>query len=412
MNKQLPARPTRLAIVISHPIQHFVPFYRAIAKQTSIHLKVFFCSQIGLRTYYDPEMGVSLTWAADLTSGYDHEFLSEADRIVSVSFSSVDNPSVGAALKAFAPDAVMVAGYGHKTALRTLLWSRLHNIPTLMVSDGHLGPVKRSRSRALVRELVMPLLLRFYDGYLTVGDENERMYDHFGVSSARMFRTPFTIDEDLFLRVRNERTARRARLRSELGIGDIDVVFLFVGKLSARKRPSDFIEAALQLIETPRDERVFAVLCGDGEERDALARVAGATERIRFAGFVNLDRLPDFYAAADILVHAAEADPHPLACSEAACIGLPMIVSDHIGAVGPTDIARPDQNAIVYPCGDIGALAGAMRRLASNPELRASMSAASVRIYDECGMAASLAGLQAALDAVERTRRSGAVAIR
>jgi glycosyltransferase involved in cell wall biosynthesis len=412
MNDQSPARPTRLAIIVSHPIQHFAPFYRAIAKERSIELKVFFCSRIGLKTYYDPEMGVSLKWAADLTSGYDHEFLPEADRIVSISFSSVDNPSIAAALTAFTPDAVVVGGYAQKTALRALFWSRRHDVPILMVSDGHLGPENRSRARTVARELVMPLLLRLYAGFLTVGDENERMYAHFGVSVARMFRSPFTIDETVFLRTRDERASRRARLRSELGIGDIDVVFLFVGKLSARKRPSDFIEAALQLIETPRDERVFAVLCGDGEERDALARVAGATERIRFAGFVNLDRLPDFYAAADILVHAAEADPHPLACSEAACIGLPMIVSDHIGAVGPTDIARPDQNAIVYPCGDIGALAGAMRRLASNPELRASMSAASVRIYDECGMAASLAGLQAALDAVERTRRSGAVAIR
>jgi hypothetical protein len=86
-----------------------------------------------------------------------------------------------------------------------------------------------------------------------------------------------------------------------------------------------------------------------------------------------------------------------------------MIVSDHIGAIGPTDIARPDQNAIVYPCGDIGALGAAMRRLAGDTQLRASMSAVSIRIYDECGMAASLAGLEAALDAVVRARRASPV---
>jgi len=412
MNEELPTRPTRLAIVISHPIQHFVPFYRAIAKERSIELKVFFCSRIGSETFHDPEMGVSFKWDADFTSGYDYDFLPEADRIVSISFSSVDNPSIGAALTAFVPDAVMVSGYAQKTALRALFWSRKRGIPVLMASDGYLGGKYRSLVGWAARACIFCPLLAQASAFLTVGDENERMYAHFGVSANRMFRTPLPIDENLFLRVRDERTSRRARLRSELRIGEADLVFLSIGKLSPRKRPGDFVEATLQLGETPRDERVFAVLCGDGAERDALAlRVAGATERIRLAGFVNLDRLPDFYAAADILVHPSEADPHPLACSEAACVGLPMIVSDHVGAIGPTDIARPAKNTIVYPCGDIGALAGAMRRLASHPELRASMSAASVRIYGECGMAASLAGLQAALDAVVRARRIGAARI-
>jgi glycosyltransferase involved in cell wall biosynthesis len=410
MNGQSPMRPTRLAIVISHPIQHFVPFYRAIAKQRSIVLKVFFCSQIGAENYHDPEMGVSFKWAADLTSGYDHEFLPEANRIVSISFSSVDNPSIGTALTAFTPDAVVVSGYAQKTALRALFWSRKRGVPVLMGSDGYLGGRYRSLVRRAARTCILRPLLAQVSAFLTVGDENERMYGYFGVSSARMFRTPFTIDEKLFLRVRDERTSRRARLRNEFGIGEADVVFVSIGKLSARKRPADFVEAALQLGEIQRDERVVAVLCGDGAERGALARrIAGATERIRLAGFVNLDRLPDFYAAADVLVHPSEADPHPLTCSEAACVGLPMIVSDHIGAIGPTDIARPDQNAIVYPCGDIGALGTAMRRLAGDTQLRASMSAVSIRIYDECGMAASLAGLEAALDAVVRARRASPV---
>jgi glycosyltransferase involved in cell wall biosynthesis len=233
-----------------------------------------------------------------------------------------------------------------------------------MVSDGHLGPVKRSRSRALLRELVTPLLLRLYDGFLTVGDENERMYDHFGVSSVRMFRTPFTIDESLYLRARNERTARRAQLRSELGIGEKVVVFLFVGKLAAHKRPMDFVEATLRFAAECPDSKFISILCGDGGERVALtARIGEAKDKVRIAGFVNVDQLPDFYAAADILVQPSDADNHPLTLSEAACMGLPMIVSNHIGAIGPTDIARPEQNTIIYPCGNVGKLAAAMQRL-------------------------------------------------
>jgi len=407
MNQQPFAHPTRLAIVISHPIQHFVPFYRVIAGQKSIKPKVFFCSRIGAKAYHDPEMGVSFKWAADLTSGYDYEFLPEADRIDSISFSTVNNPSVGSALTAFAPEAVLISGYAQRTALRAQFWSRRRGVPILMISDGYLGGRQRSLVRRAARALVLRPLLAQVSAFLTIGDENERMYSHFGASAARMFRTPIMIDEKLFLRVRDERVWRRGRLRNELGIGESDIVFLFIGKLSARKRPADLVAAALRLLKGSGDARVFAILCGDGAERDALAqRIGEAAERIRLAGFVNLDRLPDYYAAADVLVHPSEADPHPLACSEASCIGLPMILSDHVGAIGPTDIARPDENAIVYPCGDVVGLTDAMRRLAIDPRLRGSMSAASLRIYGECGMAASLAGLQAALDAVVHARRA------
>ena len=57
-----------------------------------------------------------------------------------------------------------------------------------------------------------------------------------------------------------------------------------------------------------------------------------------------------------VQVHPSQADPHPLITSEGACMGLPMIYSDRIGAVGPTDIAREGENVIVYPCGDTAAL--------------------------------------------------------
>jgi hypothetical protein len=35
---------TRLAIVVSHPIQHFVHFYRAPAATEELEVKAFFCS--------------------------------------------------------------------------------------------------------------------------------------------------------------------------------------------------------------------------------------------------------------------------------------------------------------------------------------------------------------------------------
>ena len=124
------------------------------------------------------------------------------------------------------------------------------------------------------------------------------------------------------------------------------------------------------------------------------------TERrlpITFLGFVNLDRLPEVYCAADVLLHPAEADPHPLVMSEAACVGLPMVVSDRVGAVGPTDIVRAEENAIITPCGDAAAIASAVDRLAREPDTLKSMSQSSLRIFSCLDQKKSVDGLLAAM---------------
>lgn len=66
---------TRLAIVVSHPIQHFVHFYRALAAREELAVKVFFCSRIGMEKYFDRDMDTVIRWADDMAGSFDHEFL-------------------------------------------------------------------------------------------------------------------------------------------------------------------------------------------------------------------------------------------------------------------------------------------------------------------------------------------------
>ena len=69
-----------------------------------------------------------------------------------------------------------------------------------------------------------------------------------------------------------------------------------------------------------------------------------------------------------------------MVATEGAVFGLPLIVSDQVGCVGPTDVARSDENALVYPCGDIKAFSRQIERLMEDRELRERMARASLRI--------------------------------
>ena len=67
--RQLRDGKTQFALVVSHPIQHFTPFYRALAQCEGITLKVFFCCRVGLEPYFDREMNTHIAWNINLLSG-------------------------------------------------------------------------------------------------------------------------------------------------------------------------------------------------------------------------------------------------------------------------------------------------------------------------------------------------------
>jgi glycosyltransferase involved in cell wall biosynthesis len=389
------ARPIRLAVVVSHPIQHFVSFYRAIAATPGVDLRVIFGSRLGLKAYFDREMNTTLSWKMDLLSGYPHLFLPKADEATE-SGRSLNDPALGPALDEFAPDAVLIYGYRHVNSLRALAWCRANRVPAIMIGDSE-GKQKRAFWKEAGKRLVLPLLFRQFRAFLTVGDENELYYRRYGVPRDRLFRSPFTIDEESFRAAIGDREAARLRVRKAYGLPDDAFLALFVGKLSDRKRPADLLAAVKSL---GGQSPVHAIFAGAGPLLEELQGQASESPNCRLLGFINLDELPSLFVASDVLVHPSSADPHPLVCSEAAISGLPMILSDRIGAVGPTDVARPGENALVYPCGNVEALATRLRTVSSDLQLHRRMAAESSRIFSEVDLHSSIDGLLRALAAV------------
>lgn len=389
---------TRLAIIATHPIPYYVPLYRALARQEGVDVRAFFASRVGLNKTVDPGMGVEIVWKTDLLSGYQQEFLPNAENIRTTYPSEVDNPGVGVSLARFRPDVVLIHGYLWKTAMRALAWCRHKRVPAMMISDGSL----HSGTGALkgwLKTIVLPTVFRQYSAFLCIGDTNERYFETFDVPRARIFRVPIMVDEG-FWTYRDQRGTARASMRAELELNENDLAVLFVGKLISRKRPGDLLEALKQLAQLPATvKRVRVLFAGDGELRAELETVAvRARLPANFLGFVNIDRLPAYFCAADVLVHPAEIEVFGVIVLEAAISGLPLVLSDRVGAIGPTSIARPGENTLVYPCGDVGHLARLLARLANEPETLMRLAEASRSIAADHDGCVSVAGTLAAID--------------
>ncbi len=142
------------------------------------------------------------------------------------------------------------------------------------------------------------------------------------------------------------------------------VTFLFCGQMIARKGVDHLLAAFATLPENAR-----LLLVGREAELPQLLATLTPTvrERVRYAGFQAPDALPKFFAQADVFVLPSRYDGWGVVVNQALGAGLPIIASDQVGAAH--DLVREGTNGFTFPAGDANALAAAMHRYATNPQL-------------------------------------------
>lgn len=378
----------RLAVVLSHPIPNFAAWHREVARRGDIDLKVFFCCDWGAAEYVDPQFGRAVRWDVPLLDGYPHEMLPIARRPTRLGFREVDNPAVGAALARFAPDALQLFGYAHRTNWRAASWARRRRVPVLLYSDSN-AREDRTGWRGLAKRAVVGRFYSRVDAALAVGGNNGAYHRRYGLPAERIFPGVLPVELDRLRGTVPDRAAARAAVRARHGIPPDAFVAVLVGKYVAHKRPLDLAAAAGSLAR--QSLPVWAVLVGEGPERAALAEACRreGLDNVVLTGFVNQSEVGSYLAAADVFVLPSSREAFGLAVTEACAFGLPLVVSDRVGCIGARDVARPGVNALVFLCGDSAALAAALGQLCQDRPRRDALAAASSTIAAEHDVSAA-----------------------
>ena len=147
---------------------------------------------------------------------------------------------------------------------------------------------------------------------------------------------------------------------------------LYVGAIHRHKGVGDLIAAVAALGPG------FALDIVGAGHRAAFERQvakAGVGERVRFVGTVPNRDVPALMHDADaVVVPSRHVFPEglPLTLYEALAARAPVIASDHPMFAGHL---VDGESALVFPAGDVAALAGAVARLAGDPGLYARLSA-------------------------------------
>ncbi len=162
------------------------------------------------------------------------------------------------------------------------------------------------------------------------------------------------------------RAELRAHVRSELGVGQDELLFMTVANLRPEKGYDVLLTAARSIADNGLPIRIAAV--GRGPLSTALrARHLdlGLGDRFQFLG--QRDDVLELLAGADAFVLASLQEGLPVSLMEATSVGLPIVASS-IGGV--PQVLENEVDALLVPPGNAGCLAEAMKRLAGDPELR------------------------------------------
>lgn len=216
----------KIAAVLSHPNQHLGPAFQALAKQNGIEFRVFYCCNMGMDQTPDVDFGVVTQWDVPLLQGHDSEFLRKENPPKNFSFFEMDAPILDTRLDAFRPEFVWVFGHGSRLNWRALAWARRHGAKVLSLGDSELLH-HRNFAQKLTKQIVVRTFLSQTHRVITIGDNNEIYYRHYGLSADRMVRGCIPIDMERYLLDDSVYFARRAEIRARLRIPSDYTVFCF-----------------------------------------------------------------------------------------------------------------------------------------------------------------------------------------
>ena len=170
---------------------------------------------------------------------------------------------------------------------------------------------------------------------------------------------------------------QRSTMRISLGVKQDETLIGWIGRLDPKKNVEDFIEAAA-LVHARNPKARFVIIGGlDAFMPDyavhlqTLAKTRNLDTALQFLG--DRKDIPALLSALDIFVWLSKGEGMPHVIAEAGAAALPVIATPDNGVVQQIEDGR---SGTFVPYNDPTAVANAIERLISDPNLRANLGKA------------------------------------
>ncbi|RRR76869.1 MAG: glycosyltransferase family 1 protein [Candidatus Viridilinea halotolerans] len=244
--------------------------------------------------------------------------------------------------------------------------------------------------------------------------DRAQMVWHYGAEAERIRVVPCGVDLTRF-RPTDQVSARRT-----LGLPAQEYLLLCVGRMEPLKGMDALIRALalLRAQQQPWAATLKVVLVGgepedrphawNSEQRrlDALRRELGVAEHVRFVGAQDQDRLPTYFAAADVVAVPSHYESFGMVALEALAAGAAVVASNAGGLALTIEDGR---SGLLFPVDDHTALAQHIAHLLEHPDAAVALRTAARARATEFGwgaIARRISGLYTELIATHAAARA------
>jgi glycosyltransferase involved in cell wall biosynthesis len=224
------------------------------------------------------------------------------------------------------------------------------------------------------------MLVGAYDGFVVPGEKAKAYVKAYARTDARCMRLANSVDERLYHDCVIQLRADRPALREKYQLPEDGMVFLWPARLATEKGILRLLEAVRPLAGA----EYTILIAGEGPQRPEIEKwLAQAGEkRVRLLGHQDIERLLELYAVTDVLMLPSLSEPYGFAAVEGIWAGLPLLLSDKVGAW--PEVMEPGQNGWLIDPGNPDHVRAVFQELlASSPARLEKMGEASVAIARE-----------------------------
>jgi glycosyltransferase involved in cell wall biosynthesis len=202
------------------------------------------------------------------------------------------------------------------------------------------------------------------DKIVSVCDTMSEQAVEAGIGSSELFTTIYSgFDLDKFIAARD----KKEEIRKKLAIPENTIVLLAIGRLFNMKGAEDFLTVIENLSES-YGSPVKGIMIGDGPLRHSLetrAKENLSKNGVMFTGLLPPDEIPDWIAAADIVIHASLREGLARILVQGLAAGKPVVSYD-IG--GAKEVIADGENGFIVNPGNVKLLTEKVKLLIENKE--------------------------------------------
>ena len=207
----------------------------------------------------------------------------------------------------------------------------------------------------LTEKLFLKLYRKFPVLYYSPSTRDEMIKE--GWSPENFYYVPIAVDLNLY-RV--------------LGIPkDEKPLVVYLGRIKKYKSVDHLLRAFVKVLEQVPEARLAVV--GDGDDRPRLEQIAkelGIADRVEFTGFVSEEEKVRWLNRAWVVVNPSSKEGWGLTMTEANACGTPVVAAN---SPGLRDAVKHGETGLLYPYGDVDALADAVTRILTDEKLRSKL---------------------------------------